>query len=98
MDRYQDIIKQLEKRNPQAIILYGSYAWGKPHQDSDLDLLVIEKSSKSRIDRIRELRSYLQTSQPVDIMGLTLSEVKKYGKYSFYKKILTEGKIVYGRI
>jgi len=99
MDKYKSVIERLKNRNPQAIILYGSYAWGKPHQDSDLDLVVIEESNQPRIDRIRELRSYIKTKQPIDIMALTPSEAKKYGeKFSFYKKILNEGKVVYGRI
>lgn len=31
--------------NPIAIYLFGSYAYGKPSFDSDLDLLVIVESS-----------------------------------------------------
>src|SRR6266481_3075843 len=30
-----------EKFHPEKIILFGSYAYGKPHRDSDVDLLVI---------------------------------------------------------
>jgi predicted nucleotidyltransferase len=29
---------------PEKIILFGSYAWGKPNKDSDIDLLIIKKS------------------------------------------------------
>ena len=34
--------------NPEAIYLFGSYAWGNPDEQSDLDLLVIVKSSDEK--------------------------------------------------
>ncbi|HIE15105.1 TPA: nucleotidyltransferase domain-containing protein [Candidatus Bathyarchaeota archaeon] len=30
---------------PQKIILFGSYAWGKPTEDSDIDLFLIMESN-----------------------------------------------------
>ena len=30
-----------ERFQPRKIILFGSYAYGKPHNESDVDLLVI---------------------------------------------------------
>ena len=42
-----EIIEEVKKRliavyKPEAIYLFGSYAWGAPTEGSDLDLLVIE--------------------------------------------------------
>ncbi|GBE40151.1 nucleotidyltransferase domain protein [bacterium BMS3Bbin09] len=34
--------------NPTAIYLFGSYAWGTPDEDSDLDLLVVVEKSDER--------------------------------------------------
>ncbi|HDO26425.1 MAG TPA: nucleotidyltransferase domain-containing protein, partial [Nitrospirae bacterium] len=34
--------------NPEVIYLFGSYAWGKPDEDSDLDLLVVVEKSDER--------------------------------------------------
>jgi uncharacterized protein len=31
----------VEKFQPERIILFGSYAYGQPNEDSDVDLLVI---------------------------------------------------------
>lgn len=39
----QDIVNQLKPLQAEKIILFGSYAYGKPTQDSDVDLLVIKK-------------------------------------------------------
>ncbi len=38
-----DIVKKLKPLNPYQIILFGSYAYGTPTKDSDLDISVIEK-------------------------------------------------------
>ncbi len=41
--------------NPKEIYLYGSYAWGSPTEDSDVDFCVIlSDSDKSQADRIRD--------------------------------------------
>jgi len=49
----QEKIDEVKRRlvevyNPIAIYIFGSYAWGKPHDDSDLDLLVVVESSTER--------------------------------------------------
>lgn len=99
MKEYQDVIEQLKKQNPQALIVFGSHAWGTPHKDSDLDVLVIKESPKSRIERIREARANIKTNKPVDILHLTPQEAQSYKKKStFYKQIFDEGKLVYGRL
>jgi len=46
----QQTVDEISKRivsevNPEKIILFGSYARGTPHEDSDLDLFVIVHSS-----------------------------------------------------
>lgn len=41
-----DVVRQIaEKFNPEKIILFGSYAYGKPTQVSDVDLLVVMKTN-----------------------------------------------------
>ena len=41
-DKIQEATQRLvETYNPVAIYLFGSYAWGEPNEDSDLDLMVI---------------------------------------------------------
>jgi len=38
-----EIIDRLEPLNVEQIVLFGSYAKGTPHTDSDLDLYVVTK-------------------------------------------------------
>lgn len=37
--------------NPQKAVLFGSYAYGWPNKNSDLDLLVILKNPRDRMKR-----------------------------------------------
>ena len=51
------IVRQLQsKYKPDRVILYGSYAYGKPTEDSDIDLLIIKDTDKRRVDRYVEVK------------------------------------------
>src|SRR5690242_6590378 len=41
------IQKLVQELNPEKIVLFGSYAYGNPNPDSDVDLLVIMKTKAS---------------------------------------------------
>ena len=43
-----DIVNKLKHLKPGKIILFGSYAKGNPDLDSDVDVLVIQKTQKNR--------------------------------------------------
>jgi predicted nucleotidyltransferase len=48
----QDIVNRLvEGYQPEKIILFGSYAYGNPTEDSDLDLLVVKEVSEPKWQR-----------------------------------------------
>jgi predicted nucleotidyltransferase len=53
----QAVIEEVKNRlvkayDPLAIYLFGSYAWGTPDEDSDLDILiVVEKSDEKSYKR-----------------------------------------------
>jgi predicted nucleotidyltransferase len=50
----QSVVKQIaENFDPERVILFGSYAYGRPHQYSDVDLLVIlETEERPRAKQI----------------------------------------------
>ena len=86
---------------PEKIILFGSYAYGNPTQDSDVDLLVIMKTKAKDIDRYVAVSNLLYPRQfPVDILVKTPKEIaaesKKRGNF-FLREILTKGKVLYER-
>ncbi|OGF21740.1 hypothetical protein A2Y83_01205 [Candidatus Falkowbacteria bacterium RBG_13_39_14] len=92
--------KIIKEYSPEKIILFGSYAWGKPHKWSDIDLFIIKRSKKRRIERERDLRMKLfPAGVPLDILIYTPQEVKKRLDMEdfFINDIITKGKILYGK-
>src|SRR5262245_19225609 len=54
MSAIRDFAAQIAERfHPDKIILFGSYAYGRPHADSDVDLLVIMPAANSISQAIR---------------------------------------------
>lgn len=87
--------------NPQRIILFGSYAWGKPDKHSDIDLFIIKKTSQRHIDRSVEIRKILDEENgmfALDPIVYTPQEVNRRLKMGddFVRKILTKGVVLYG--
>ncbi len=88
---------------PEKIILFGSYAYGNPTHDSDVDLLVIMKTRKKRAERYVAVSQVLYPRQfPVDIIVKTPKEVEeamKGGKDNsfFIREIIKKGKVLYDR-
>jgi predicted nucleotidyltransferase len=82
---------------PERIILFGSYAYGNPTPDSDVDLLVIWNTNKPRRERILDVSLLLYPrSFPVDIIVKTPEELKQEIKTSFFiREIINKGKVIY---
>ena len=95
------IVKKIkEEYQPEKIVLFGSYAYGKPTKNSDIDLLIIKESNKRRIDRFCEVRKIIRdikgiSIQPVVLTKDELNERIKIGD-DFIKEILAEGKVLHG--
>ncbi len=104
MGKYEAKIPEIKEKivkaiNPEKIILFGSYAWGKPADDSDEDLLIVKESKQRKLDRAREVRDVISDSGvPVDILVYTPEEVKKSineNRNLFVEDIVRNGKIIY---
>ena len=84
--------------DPDKVILFGSYAYGKPKRDSDLDLLVIKKTGLPRHKRSIPVYDALRgLIMPKDIIVYTPEEVKEWGNVpqSFVTSIIRKGKVLY---
>lgn len=99
--RKEVIRRRVDEFQPEAIYLFGSYAWGQPNQDSDMDLLVIIPDSRENpIQRaVRARRSLLGVKAAVDVLVKTRKEFQRYTsvKASLEAQISREGKLLYGR-
>ena len=98
----QAFVDDVAKRfRPQAVILFGSYAYGNPTPDSDVDLLVIVQGKEGETRRERYLRVALALSPrwfPADIIVHTPEELEERLTHSFFlREILTKGKVIYER-
>ena len=84
---------------PEKVVLFGSYAYGHPNKNSDLDLLVVKDSNLPRYKRAREIRKYLWgiTDIPKDIIVYTQKEIDDLAeiKEAFITDILKNGIILY---
>jgi predicted nucleotidyltransferase len=91
------IVRELQ---PDKIILFGSYAYGTPTPDSDVDLLVIMQTDKQSSDRTWEVaRLLIPRPFPVDILVRTPVEIQQalaQGDF-FIQEIVTQGKVLYER-
>lgn len=90
-----------EGYKPERIILFGSWVWGKPDVESDLDVLVIKESQKSEVERIREVSRLVQPRPlPLDILVKTPEEVRERLAFGdrFLREIMERGKVVYERV
>ncbi len=93
----QDIINQLKTFQADRIILFGSYATGNTHKDSDVDILIIKKTDKAFHDRQIEARLLLRTTTPVDLFVFTPEEFEIARKNNLLVKEAVEtGTVVYG--
>ena len=93
--------KIVREYQPEKIILFGSYAWGNPGPDSDVDLFVVKKTDRSSREVAREIsRSIFPRPFPLDILVYTSSEIEKKIKEDrnlFIEDIINNGKILYGK-
>jgi predicted nucleotidyltransferase len=86
-----------EEYKPRRIILFGSYANGKPGPDSDVDLLVILTGKKKDEKKAVDIRLKLYPNFPLDLLVHTPAKVRKRIAMGdcFMREIMTKGKVLY---
>ena len=89
-----------EQFDPEEIILFGSYAYGKPTPWSDVDLLVVMDTPNGEMEAILEIGDSLpDTDFSVDIIvrsRIVLEKRKKLGDW-FLREVTRKGKVLYER-
>ncbi len=93
------ILKLVKVYNPVVIYLFGSYAWGIPEKNSDIDFfIIIEKSSLNHADRIRiGLNALSDYNIAIDLIVLTMDEInsRKDHPSTLTHKVISKGKKIY---
>jgi predicted nucleotidyltransferase len=90
----RDVARQFK---PQKIILFGSYAYGHPTEDSDVDILVIMPFQGRNPEKATEIWMATKPRFPIDIMVRKPEELQKRLKMGdfFLREITEKGKVLY---
>lgn len=101
----REIIERLKPLNIEKVILFGSYAYGIPNEESDIDLYVVTKDdfipqswkekNEVYLNVSKSLRD-LRTRFAIDLIVHTKQMNDKFIELnsSFSKEILTRGKVL----
>jgi len=84
--------------HPEKIILFGSWAWGEPTGESDLDILVVMDVDGSPIRKASEISRIARPRfLPMDIIVRTSDEIERRIKMGdpFIRRIMNHGKVLY---
>ena len=95
--RIEQISNLLKKYKPEKVILFGSHAKGSSDHYSDIDLVIIKRTKKHFLDRIKDVLKILKPNFAIDILVYTPKEFKKMSskEYSFLEYVKKEGKVIY---
>ena len=85
---------------PEQIWLFGSHAWGDPHDNSDVDLFVVLRDSdETPIRRAQRAHRCLRgLRMPKDVIVPTRAQVDRYKhlRASLFHQVLHQGRKLYG--
>ena len=86
----------VERFKPDKIILFGSHAYGTPHADSDVDILVV-MPARNELDRAVRIRLTIDYNFPLDLIVRTPQNLawRLAEGDSFLREIVNRGRILY---
>jgi predicted nucleotidyltransferase len=85
-----------ERFHPEKIILFGSHAYGSPHPDSDVDILVV-MPARNKHSQAYRIRCAVPAPFPMDLLVRTPDEMRwrlAEGDL-FHSEIVSKGKLLY---
>jgi uncharacterized protein len=102
----QQLKANLSKIDPYLVLLFGSYTYGTPDPDSDLDVFVVLNDQSMPVTFKKKQEFYLKVSSltrpvakqiPIDLMAFTLPmfEQFKLANPTFSEEILTKGIVIH---
>ena len=99
-----EIVERLMPLDPDKIILFGSYAYGTPNEDSDIDLFLVKDNiTEDELDKY-EIEAMMKTRDLIykyhigfDILSASSSFLNAREDYFYKVDILEKGKVFYER-
>jgi predicted nucleotidyltransferase len=94
LDLNDQLVRQFR---PKRVILFGSYAFGQPNDDSDVDLLVILGFAGEGFRKAAQIRSSLPAHFPIDLLVRTPATLRRRLKQNdfFLKEVIEKGIVLY---
>ena len=85
-----------ERFHPDKIILFGSHAYGTPHADSDVDILVV-MPARSQLDQAWRIQRTIDPPFPVHVIVRTPYNMawRLKESESFLREVVAKGKVLY---
>jgi len=96
-EKIQEIADKVAREfQPEKIILFGSFAWGTPTEDSDVDLFIVKDTNDTREFARTVDGALFPRLFPIDIIVYTPEKAKKSRESDFFiKNIFSKGKVLY---
>lgn len=98
MEQIESLGKRIASEfQPDRIILFGSYAYGRPNEDSDVDLLIILPFVGKPVRKAIEIRSKVNPKIPVELVVRTPQQVAERIANNdwFMQEIVEKGRVLY---
>ena len=94
----QQVVEQIVGRfHPQQVFLFGSYAYGEPSPDSDVDLLIAMETPLRGVDQAVEIRKAVDLPFPSDLLVRTPQQIA--GRLAlgdvFLREVVNKGIVLY---
>jgi uncharacterized protein len=82
---------------PRQVWLFGSYAYGAPTVDSDVDLLVVMDTDLRPVEQAVEIREVVRFPFPVDLLVRTPEQLATRLDLGddFFREVVTRGTVMY---
>ena len=93
-----EIIERLKPLDPDKIILFGSYAYGTPTEESDIDLFLVKDTEDRNYDiaaKMRLLDLIRKYRIGFDILSASEHFLQSREDYFYKVDILQKGKVIY---
>jgi uncharacterized protein len=87
----------VELFRPTKVILFGSYAYGKPNVDSDVDLMVIMPHRGSDVDAATRIRLACPRGFPMDLIVRSPAEFRRRVQMNdvFFREVTSKGVVLH---
>ncbi|MDO8955601.1 MAG: nucleotidyltransferase domain-containing protein [Deltaproteobacteria bacterium] len=98
--RVEQVLERLKNYKPEKIILFGSRAKKTFDPYSDIDLIIIKKTKKRFLDRVKDVIKIINPDFAIDIFVYTPGEFNKMISEgnSFLEYAIKDGQVLYEKL